>query len=316
MKRRTVLGYLALAAASTAAPARAQTAPVHLRLGSTANDDVTPALYAIDRGLFRQAGLDVDLTQSSNGTAVAAALAGGSLDIGRSSILPLITAYSHGVPFTLVGPSANYTGTLAAGAVLVLKDSPYHSGRDLDGKIVGASAINDISTIGVKMWIDKTGGSSTSVQFIEASGQEVGVALDAGRVAAANIVNPFRQQLMATGRYRVLIDPLAPLGSHLLVAAWFATKDYAAKNPDVILKFGNALATASAFCNEHPDQTGPLLASFAKIDPGVVAAMTRDKYDLKLIPASIQPVIDAAAKYNVIPKAFDARDFISPYAPK
>ena len=316
MRRRLLLGYLALVAAATAAPARAQTPLVRVRLGSTANDDVTPVLYAMDKGLFRQAGLDIDLTPSSNGTAVAAAVAGNSLDIGRSSVLPLITAFSHGVPFTLVGPSGIYLGSASTGGVLTLKDSPYHTGRDLNGKIVAASAINDISTIGVKTWIERTGGNVASVQFVEATGPEVGVALDSGRVAAANIVNPNLAQLLATGKYRILLDPMSPLGTRVLEAAWFATTDYATKNADVIRKFGTVLATASAFCNDHPDQTVGVLASFAKIDPDVVAHMTRDKYDLKLTPSDIQPVIDAAAKFNVIPKSFDAKTFISEYAVK
>jgi hypothetical protein len=39
--------------------------------------------------------------------------------------------------------------------------------------------------------------------------------------------------------------------------------------------------------------------------------MTRAKFETALEPREIQPVIDAAAKYKVIPKGFEARDIIA-----
>ena len=70
------LTLLALCGAAT--PLAAQTQPVHLRLASAPDDDATPILYAQSAGLFRAAGLDVDLTAAGSGSAVAAAGAGGA----------------------------------------------------------------------------------------------------------------------------------------------------------------------------------------------------------------------------------------------
>jgi NitT/TauT family transport system substrate-binding protein len=256
----------------------------------------------------------VEIQPITNGAAVAAAVAGGAIDIGRSSLLALITAHAHGLPFALVAPSGIYLVSSSTGAIIVPKDSSIRSGRDLNGKVVSAASLNDVSILGARTWIDKTGGSDASVQFVETTGPQAGVALDTGRVSAAILVNPILAQMMGTGKYRALTDPIAPLGSRVLEAAWFTTTDFAAKNPDVIRKFSSVLAAASAYCNQHPDQTVGLLASFAKFDPDVIAHMTRDKYDLKLTPTDIQPVVDAAAKFGMIPSRFDVTTFISEYA--
>src|ERR1019366_456783 len=99
---------LALVLAIVATPLAAQTQLVHVHVASSPDDDATPILYAQNAGLFRAAGLDVELTAASNGAAVAAAVAGGSVDIGKSNIVALITAHARGVPLALVAPSGVY----------------------------------------------------------------------------------------------------------------------------------------------------------------------------------------------------------------
>ena len=54
--------------------------------------------------------------------------------------------------------------------------------------------------------------------------------------------------------------------------------------------------------------------SLSEIEPGVIAATQRDKLQSALDPALIQPLIDAAVKYKVIPARFLARELIDPAA--
>jgi len=63
-------------------PVWAQSAPVKVRIGSVAADTYAEGFYALDLGFFDKAGLSVDITPFSNGAAMAAAAAGGSIDIG------------------------------------------------------------------------------------------------------------------------------------------------------------------------------------------------------------------------------------------
>src|ERR1700722_5250705 len=98
----------ALAAAGLAGAARsagAQSALVPIHVGTNAADDVTPLLWAKATGMFAKAGLDVDIQKLPAGAAVPPAASGGPLDIGRSSVLPLISARSRGVPVMLIAPA-------------------------------------------------------------------------------------------------------------------------------------------------------------------------------------------------------------------
>jgi hypothetical protein len=58
-------------------------------------------------------------------------------------------------------------------------------------------------------------------------------------------------------------------------------------------------------------ETAPLIAEFTKIELAKVARMHRTSNALSLDPALIQPVIDAAAKYEIIARGFPARDILA-----
>ena len=287
---------------------------VALRLASSPDDDVTPALYARQSGLFKNAGLTVTVDPLANGTAVAAAIAGGSIDIGKASLVSILNAHVRGVPFVIVAPSGMADLRQTNGGLLVLKDSGILTARDLNGKIVAVPALHDLQSLATQTWIDKNGGDSKTVAFVEEPGAAIGVALDTNRIAAGLLANPVAAQLLATGRYRSIAEPIQEGFNHLMVSAWISMADWTAKNADVVRRFGQAIVTATVYANAHPDKTVDLIAAFSGIDRATVATMGRAAYATTLSPALVQPVIDAAARYGAIPKAFSAVELFSPYA--
>jgi NitT/TauT family transport system substrate-binding protein len=281
-----------------------------LRIGSAPNDDITPALYALRNDLFRSAGLDVQLSGLTSGSAISAAVAGGALDIGRSSMLPLITARSHGIAFDLLAPSGLYSTEAPVAALVVPIASPLKTARDLAGKVVSVPALGDLDTIGVRTWIDANGGDSKDTQYVEMPGSSVMNELLAGRVAAGTLQNPYLSQAIKSGAARVLAYHISAIGNRLLQSSWFAMDGYVEKNVTVCRAFAQVMQTASAYCNTHRPETAAILAAYTKIDPAVVATMTRTTFASSIDVGQIQPLINAAAKYRVIAQAFPASDFI------
>jgi NitT/TauT family transport system substrate-binding protein len=315
--RRAAIGRLCLSPLAAAAvlesassPAAAQTA-IHVRAGAAANDFATPLLYALDSGMFRQAGLDVELQLLNNGTAVAAALAGNSIDFGIVSLFAVINAHARGVPLTLVAGSTLYNVANPAIGLLVLADGPIHSLTDLTGKTVSSPALNDILATSIRGSVDRAGGHSDTMQFVELTGTQIASALDTGRIAAAGVTNPALASLLASGKYRNLGDPSGGIAPSFLATAWIASIDYVKKSPSTVRAFASVLAKAAAYANTHQPQTAPVLAKYSGIELPTVLKMTRAKFETALEPREIQPVIDAAAKYKVIPKGFEARDIIA-----
>jgi NitT/TauT family transport system substrate-binding protein len=299
--------------AATAGRGLAQTTPAltPVRLASTANDDVTAALYAIQQDAFRKAGLDVTLSTLNSGSAISSAVAGGAVDIGRSSMLPLIAARGKGIGFMLVAPSGLYLGSAPDSALVVPAKSPLRTAKDLEGKTISCPALGDLDNLSLRNWIDANGANSKLVQYIEMPGSAVVAELASGHVVAGTLQNPYLAQALKGGTVRVLGYHLSSIGTRLMQSAWFSTADYLGKNAAVVRSFAQVMQAASAYCNTHQAQTVELLASFTKMDPVTIAAMSRTEFATSLDPGLIQPLIDVAAKYKVIEARFEARDFIA-----
>lgn len=289
----------------------AQASP-HLLVGTTPVDGGIAPLVGVRAGFFKKYGLDVDVQSSVSGAATAAAIVGGSLNIGASNILGLISARARGLPFQIVAPQAMYLSEKPTQLLVVRKDSNIRNAADLAGKTVASSALGDLLSISTLLWIDQHGGDSTSVRRVELSSAAIPAALQSGRVDAAGLQEPRLSEELRSGNVRVIGKMYDAVGKRFLVTAMFATSTFANENRDLLTRYARAQLEANVFANAHQDQTALLLAEFAKVDLRSIQGTQRQLYAETLDLSMIQPVIDAAVRYKVIDRAIDARELISP----
>jgi NitT/TauT family transport system substrate-binding protein len=275
-------------------------------------DDATPILYAIKAGLFRRAGLDVQFQTLTSGSAIAQAVAGGAIQIGLSSAIPLILAHVKNVPFQIVAPAGVYVDSAPYGAMVVRSDSPFHTGADLNGKIVGVAALKDTGGLASLAWIEQTGGNPQTIREIEVPYSSMVAALEDGRIDAVSLIQPGLAQALATGKTKIIGKSYTAIAKRFLVSAWFGRTDFIAANPDAVRRFARVLHDASVYANAHHDQTAPLLADFTKVDVDAIRAATREVFGETLDAGDLQRVIDAGVKYKFIDAGFDARELLSP----
>lgn len=308
MTRRT---SLALTAAALAAPqiGRAQSLTA-IKAGGVPEDSITPALWAAQSGIFRRYGLDVVVDAQRSGSAVAAGVAGGAYQFGKSSLMALIAAHSHNIPIVIVAPGGMYDASHPINGLIVKIDAPLRTGADFNGKTIAVSSLGDLYTVGTYAWIERTGGDWTSVKLVELPISAVYEAVVTGRIDGGNTIEPDLHAALATGKVRDLTDTNASIAKRYMYTAWFTTADYAKNNRDVVERFRSAIREATAYTNAHKAQTVDVFAKFSGMDPAVVAKMNRTDGGLSLDPQLLQPLINATARYKVIPAAFDARDFI------
>lgn len=309
LKRCTLL---ALAAATCVRPGRATAQEItSLSAASAPEDSVTSVLWAEKSGIFRRYGIDVQLSAQRSGAVVAAAVAGGTYVLGKASLISLITAHLRGVPFVIVAPSSIYESTKPNTGLLVKADSPIRSAADLNGKTVAVGALNDLYAMGTRCWVDAHGGDSSTLKLVELPLDVIPDALVSGRIDAGASDTPALQQALDSGKARLLSHMQDALSSRFLITAWFTTTEALAKNQTAIRGFAQALRESAAFVNTHHAETVDLIAKFTSSDPAMIAKMPRVTVGTTLDARLIQPVINAAAKYKVIPAAFDARDLIT-----
>jgi NitT/TauT family transport system substrate-binding protein len=280
-----------------------------LRATSAIDDAATPFMYALDSGLFRKNGLDASLERSTSGAAATSAVVGGSFELGKSSVVSLLSAHLRGLPIVAVAPAGDYDIANSTAQIAVRADGPLHTGADFDGKIVAVSALNDSFSLGVRSWVDAHGGSAATVKLIELPMGSAVAAIIAGRIDAAVLGQPFVRPATSNPAIRLVGDPLSALGNHHTDSAWFTTIAYAEANPDVVSRFMQTIRQAAIYANGHHPETAVLLAKYSGTSVSDVLN-GRVPAGVRFDPASVQIMIDAAARYKLIPQSFDAKDLI------
>jgi NitT/TauT family transport system substrate-binding protein len=314
LERRTFVagGAAALGAAIVGSGrASAQVATTTLRVASNAADDVTPVLWAQHTGAFSSAGLDVVFTRMNSGAAVTAAVIGGALDIGKSSLMPLISAHARDIPIAIVAPGELWITEAPLTGLITAKTSPIATAKDLDGKTIATAALRDVSWLATHAWLDQHGGDSQTVKFVEMPQAAMVGAIMSGRVDAATITNPGFSAAMATGSVKVIGAPSDGIAKRFLLTAWFTTNDYIAKNAATVGRFAGTVEQSAAYTNAHSSETIAMLADFSGIEPAALAHMTRGVCGTRLQPEEVQPVIDAALKYGIIDHRFEAKELVA-----
>ena len=119
-----------LSAAGCARGAFAQSGPaIPLRVAHVAVADAVPFEYALQQSWFAQAGLDVQATLLSSGSAAATAVVGGAVDIGSSNLFTAVLARAKGLPVVIIAPGGRYEDDLPTSQLLVAADSPIKTGQ-------------------------------------------------------------------------------------------------------------------------------------------------------------------------------------------
>jgi len=298
-----VLGIIVLPAGSSA-----QDAPL-IRVGAALDDQSTPLLYAVHADMFKKAGLNVEIEKLGSGSVVAAAVAGGSLEIGKAATYAIILAVAKGLPFTLIAPIAYYSSDAPDGALVVPAKSTFKTARDLEGKTLGVTSLQDFNMLATEAWIDQNGGDPSGVKFIEIPPPAIPAALEQGRIDGAPVFEPAFTAALGSGA-RIGAHVYDAIGKHYIGAAMFANTSWVANHRDVIDRFNRVLLEANQYVAAHESQTMPLIAQFVGIDPAVLLKMHHPGRATYLVASEVQPLIDLAAKYKIIAKSFPAQQMI------
>jgi len=308
MKRRLVVSAIAaLALCSSYRPAQAAD-PVVVNVGALPVDTSAVVFYAQDQGFFKAAGLDVHITTMTSGPVIAQAVAGNAIDIGVANVATVASAHLRGVPLRFIAPAAIASEATRTDLIVVSKDSPITKAADLNGKTIGLNGLRDLQQLCAMAWVDKHGGDSKTLKFVEVPFPTMGVALQQNRVDAAMPVEPFVSADRSTTRS--LGDVLDGVGPHYMIVGWLATDSWLAAHPDIAAKFAGAIAKAAVWANTHQKESAAILVANSKLDPATAATMARAVYGTQLDTSLIQPVIDAAVKYGIINQPVAASDLI------
>ncbi|HEY5350542.1 MAG TPA: ABC transporter substrate-binding protein [Candidatus Lustribacter sp.] len=273
------------------------------------NDSSGEVFYAADMGFFKKAGLNVKLVPMNNAGGVTPAVLSGTVTIGGLSVPSIAIAREKGVPITIVAPGSVYSSAAPTSGIIVLKNSPLHTAADLNGKTLATRDLSNLSYYGANTWIDKNGGDSKSIKWIELSDTADVAAMQQGRIDAASVSEPALDDAIH-GAGRMLAPVYDAIGDKFLIAGFFTTADYANAHPVAMRKFAAAIIAAGKWANQNHARSAKILEKYAGIP--IPLNYTRVTYAERLRAEDAQPVLDMLKSYGALKSSVSAADLFSP----
>ncbi|MBM3557300.1 MAG: ABC transporter substrate-binding protein, partial [Alphaproteobacteria bacterium] len=160
-----------------------------------------PYAVAMDKGFFKEAGIDVTgiLSSQGGGTTVRNVMAGG-LPYGEVALSAAVAAAKEGLPVKIVSGGAR---SVAEILWVTLPNSPLQSLKDIQGKKIGYTSPKSVTEMLVNLSLDKVGIAIDKVERVSIGSIGAGLtALQSGKIDAAPIMDPIWARDAA--KYRML----------------------------------------------------------------------------------------------------------------
>jgi NitT/TauT family transport system substrate-binding protein len=315
--RRNFLTKIAVGIAGLSLAPDMTWAQVKTKLGYMKIVDNAAMFMAMDKGYFKAEGLELEPVPMAGGAVIVQGVTSGDLQFGWTNVISLYQAYVEGFDFKLIaGGATNLRGSNETHAIEVLKNSPIKRAKDLEGKTVAVNTLNNIVQLMAMAWVDKNGGSSAKVKFIELPFPQMEAALVASKVDAISVQEPFAAVAARKPQIRVLANPWGDVVPKFLIASWFASEKWVQKNRGTAEAFVRAVNRGMDAIHSDKEGARAAMIKWAGLKPDMVGKMGLPLFDKTLSEKDLQATIDLTFKYKLISRRIKAREVISEIAPK
>jgi NitT/TauT family transport system substrate-binding protein len=238
--------------ANTVAPTPTETGtpliPVRLPVGYIPNVQFAPLYVAIDKGFFRQEGLDVIIDYNTEVDSVSL-VASGELDFAIVSGEQVLLARAQGLPVTYVLDwYKKYPVAIAS-----LASADILQPADLRGKRIGTPALYGASYIGLVVLL-RAGGLSTADVQLDTIGYTQVESLTEGLDDAVVVYSANEPVQLRSLGYEINVlqvsDYLSLIGNGLIT-----NETTLNANPDLVRRMTNGLVQGIQYTIAHSDET-------------------------------------------------------------
>jgi len=285
--------------------------PVTLKVGVIPIADVAPLYLGMKKGFFKEEQLTIEPQLAEGGAAITPAVVSGDYQFGFSNTVSMLIAGSKDLPIVIIsqGVLGGKAESEAWANLLVPKDGPVKTGKDLEGKTIAVNTLNNICEVTIKASLEPEGVDVSKLKFTEVPFPEMNAALDAGRVDGACVVEPFVSQ--GTSGKSKGIDPFyVRTAPDLTVATYFTSKQYASENPEVVERFVRAMNKSLDYAQSHPDEVRDVLLEYTEIPPEAAEAITLPQWRSEITRPTVEKLADLSQKYGLIESKPDLNELI------
>ncbi|MGH3245929.1 MAG: ABC transporter substrate-binding protein [Trebonia sp.] len=244
---------------------------------SFANSDVA---VAQTEGYFAKEGLNVKVDDLSSGVPVVQGVVGGSLNIGASSIEPVVNAASQGAPIQIVGSYANKL------TVDMVTPNSITSTAGLRGQRLGIQQVGAFREVMTRMVIEGEGLTTSDVTYVPSSSSAYISELLAGQIQSGVLQE--EQTLTALkkdSKLHVLVN-YEQAQPNYFYGTYVVSKSWLGGNEATVEKFLTAISLAHRFMYTNKAATVSIVAK----STGDSAATISKAYDVLVTQEGVFPL--------------------------
>lgn len=249
-----------------------------------------PPYIALDLGIFKDEGLNVDIERFEGGVGAFRAMAGGSVDLAGTSSEPFITAVSQGADVKAVytyAPNVDVSFVVGPGITKL---------SDLKGKRIGIQEPNGFADVMSRLVLKKAGIAPSDVRFVTTTTAGRVTELVAGNVDTGVLhIDQTRTIQQRSSSIHVLANMWDVVSSYQY-SVFVASGDELKRDPAAVECMVRSLVRADRAMYD-PAQRQRILdiaVKYTKEDPQVVATT----YD-ELLKARAWPQNEGVPKANI-----------------
>lgn len=221
----------------------------------------------IEKGFFKQAGVDVALTGNfPNGPATIAASGTGQVDAGNAAIPGMALARNAGIDVHGVADAQTEFKDAPLERFYVRTDSAIHSIKDLKGKKI---AVNGFAGTFYYTWLialQRNGLSTSDVTFVNIPQPQQLQALDTGLVDVVGLIDPYNRQTELTPGHRLLFRGVDILGSRQISLIWFSD-NFISSHRAAVREFVAAYRKSALWAEQNPGAAAEIEFKYLGVDP-------------------------------------------------
>jgi NitT/TauT family transport system substrate-binding protein len=262
--------------------------------------DVAPIYLGKEKGFFSNRGMELTMETGQGGAAIVPGVVSGQFQFGFSNVTSLLIAQSRGLPLKVVAngvastskDKADYSG-------VVTRDDSIRTAADLAGRQVAVNTLKNIGDSTIRASVRKAGGDPSSIKFTELAFPDMPAALEAGRVDAVWVVEPFLSATLAQGG-RLVASNYVDTAPDLTVAVYFTSEQLLRDDPDLAKRFTEAMNESLAYADAHPDEARQVLTTYTQIDEAVIPDLTLPKWPAEINRESVETLANLAVQDGLV----------------
>ncbi len=265
-------GIALLLGFATASQAQVETKSFQIWTSRDAQQGALPVVAA-RRGFFEKEGLNVEVKFVSSGSEIPAGMAGGTIPMAIAAWTNPMAMVANGVPARILAQTTDVSG---AQQMVVRKDGPIKTPKDLEGRKIALTRIGLVMSILEKMCAEY-GCDVSKMTLVNMAPQEIVLAFQRGEVDAIQTWEPWAIYATQQGG-RVLMSATESFIAgkegkkrvDSIYAAVFARDDFVAKNPKTVEAALRALKNAAEWLEANRDAAADIVAKEINIPKPIV----------------------------------------------